>query len=102
MSMYPTYMQRPDVPKVSKTFASRKMWKLLGLTREEILIFEPESYEEKQAKKRLELINNNENPPKIRNLYEDHLTYIIVYQSADANTAQRRAIAEREQAYIMS
>jgi hypothetical protein len=28
MAIYPTYIQRQDIPQISKTFASRKMWRL--------------------------------------------------------------------------
>jgi hypothetical protein len=58
------------------------------------------SPEELQAMSDVELINRNESPRMIKDLNEDHMTYIVVYQSALPTQAKWDAIEKRKQALI--
>ena len=58
--------------------------------------------EELNATDDLALLNNNEMPSKIRNMQEDHRTYVMIYDRAFDTDAKRKAIQQRMQALRMS
>ena len=60
MAIYPLIAQDPSLPRISKTYALRKLLKLNGLTKGEISIIAPMSAEEMEARQQLELINRNQ------------------------------------------
>lgn len=79
MAFAPQLLADPETPKLSRIYIKRKMLKMNGQDRDEILEEVPPYYEELCAKERATLINNNELPPKIDNLNEDHMTYLMIY-----------------------
>jgi len=101
MAIYPLIAQDPSLPRISKTYALRKLLKLNGLTKGEISIIAPMSAEEMEARQQLELINRNQ-AVEVWSLDEDHFTYLIVYQRAFNTPAKFAAIEMRKQAYILS
>lgn len=101
MAIYPLISQDPALPKISKTYALRKLLKLNGLTKGEISILAPMSAEEMEARQHLELLNRDI-MVEVWSLDEDHFTYLIVYQRAFNTPAKYAAIEMRKQAYILS
>ncbi len=101
MAIAPMYMQDPDTPKITKSFIKRKILSLGNVDRDEIMIMCPPSVEELEAKQWATLIDQDETPPKIQDMNEDHLTYIIIYQWCEDTNAKWEAISKRKQAIMM-
>lgn len=92
----------PATPRISLDFMRRKIFKLQGMTRAEIQVMVPYTPEEMDARNIVRLINEDDIEAGIvRNLDEDHMTYLVVYQSAMDNEAKDIAIDLRKKAYIM-
>ena len=96
-------MDDPNSPNISKTFAKRSIAKAQWLKRDQINVLFPPSYEEMDAKSQLDLLNADEKlDPDNIDIWEDHMTYLVVYQNASDTEAKREAIEARTQAYINS
>jgi len=65
------------------------------------MIVEPTN-EELQATEDLYFINDNEEPQPIKDMNEDHWTYIMIYNRALDTKAKRDAINKRKMALKMS
>lgn len=88
--------------KIGKDDILRKVFQWSGADEEEANTWIDLSKEEMQALMDIELINNNEDPVECQDLNEDHMTYIVMYQSALDTDAKIRAIEKRTQLYIQS
>lgn len=97
---FPLAIQDPTKPKLSKDFIERHYLKLIGLDSSFIDVASPPSPEERQAMMDVEMLNRNEDPLPIKDLNEDHLSYIVVYQSALPTQAKFNAIEKRKQALV--
>jgi len=95
----PQFLADPSTPEVSKRWIKRKMLRLWGMSEEEINIMQPKSVDELNAELDVELINVWEEPIEAQQ-WQDHLTYIYAYYSADDNDTKYQAIESRKQAYI--
>lgn len=102
MAMLPLILNDPDNSKIAKRMALRKAARLNGATSEEARLFISMTVEEEQALLDVELLNRDEPPAKITNMWEDHMTYIVVYQKAHPTSAKYKAIEARKTAYILS
>lgn len=78
------------------------MLKLNGQDRDTILEEVPPYYEELMAKQWSELLDHDEDAPKINNLNEDHMTYLVIYQWCEDTDAKFRAIEARKKALLLS
>lgn len=94
-------LQNPESSKYSKATALRQLAILNWTPREYADIWYPPSIEELRAMWDVELLNNNEEPKEIKDLNEDHWTYIIIYQRAVDTEAKFNAIEKRKQAIMM-
>ena len=83
----------------SKLYNARKLARMSGMTDEEALISFPETYDEMNAKLDLELLNRDEKPAAIEP-WQDHATYLLIYQQAHNTKAKAKAIAARRLAMI--
>ena len=93
----------PNTPRVSLDFMRRKIFKLQGMTRAEIQVMVPYTPEEMDARNIVKLINDNDmDHLAVKDLEEDHMTYLVVFQSAMDNEAKNVAIELRKKAYIES
>lgn len=93
----------PNTPRISLDFMRRKIFKLQGMTRAEIQVMVPYTPEEMDARNLVKLINDNDMENlAVRDLDEDHMTYLVVLQSAMDNEAKNVAIELRKKAYIDS
>ena len=102
LAMLPYWTNDPSKPKVLKNIALRYALKLQWVTREMINILTYEPSEEK-AKMLVKLLNEDDlQGAVIDDMSEDHLTYMIIFESALDTKAKRIAIDNRKQAYIMS
>lgn len=87
---------------ITKTIAKRHLFKLQWMSREMINILTYNPAEEK-AKMMVHLLNENDFQwAEISDISEDHLTYMIVFESARDTPAKEFAIQQRRLAYIMS
>lgn len=102
MATAPMILQNPETPAISKAFATRKMFKLNWVEKDEVMLMVPPSVEEMRAMEDIELLNANEEVWPIEDMNEDHLTYIYIYKRALDTDAKRKAVAARQQAYILS
>jgi hypothetical protein len=75
------------------------MLRLWNLSDEQINIMEPKTIDELSAELDVELLNANEpvSPPQ---KWQDHLTYMYAYYSANDTDVKYDAIEERKQMYI--
>ena len=102
LSMLPYITNDPSKPVVVKNVALRYALKLQGLNRELINILTYNAAEE-DAKSKIHILNNNDMlGAEIANLQEDHLTYMIIFESALDTDAKFEAIRRRKEAYIIS
>ena len=93
----------PNTPRVSLDFMRRKIFKLQGMTRAEIQVMVPYTPEEMDARNIVKLINDDDmDHLAVKDLEEDHMTYLVVFQSAMDNEAKNVAIELRKKAYIES
>lgn len=102
MALVPMFLQDPETPKLSKIYMKRKVLKINGHDRDEILEEVPPYYEELMAKQRAELLDNDVDAPKISNLMEDHQTYLMIYQWCEDTDAKWKAIEARKRALLAS
>ena len=100
MALVPMFLQDPETPKLSKIYMKRKVLKINGHDRDEILEEVPPYYEELMAKQRAELLDNDVDAPKISNLMEDHQTYLMIYQWCEDTDAKWKAIEARKRALL--
>lgn len=102
LAMLPYFTQDPSKPSIIKNTALRYALKLQWFSREMINILTYDPSEEK-AKSMVHLLNANDMQwAMIDDLSEDHLTYLIIFESAIDTQAKEVAIRNRRQAYIMS
>lgn len=93
----------PNTPKISLSFMRRKLLKLQGFTRSDIQVIVPYTPEEMDARNTVKLLNMDDKDAAIvRDLNEDHMTYLVVFQSALDTEAKELAIEMRKKAYIQS
>ena len=102
MALVPMFLQDPETPKLSKIYMKRKVLKINGHDRDEILEEVPPYYEELMAKQWAELLDNDVDAPKISNLMEDHQTYLMIYQWCEDTDAKWKAIEARKRALLAS
>jgi hypothetical protein len=101
IALLPMYLQDPSIPEVGKRFMKRKGLRLSNISKQEVELMIPLTPDEMQAKEDVMFLNKNL-PLKISSLDEDHLTYLIIYQTALNTKATQAAIAARKVAYIES
>lgn len=98
----PLLLQDPTIPEVSKKIAMRKALRLDWFKPDEILTMIPPTYEELDAKKKIEYINAEmEEWYEVDNMDVDHMTYIIMFAKAVDNKYKEEAIRRRKEAYII-
>jgi hypothetical protein len=97
----PIILQDPNTPTISKNYAKRYAFKLMGLSREQIAVLVPLTYEELDAQNKVKLINEN-NPLalQIDEMNVDHYTYLIYFDTALDTPTKYRAIEQRKRAII--
>lgn len=95
----PQILADPTTPEISKRWIKRKMLRLSKLSEEEINIMVPKTVDELLAEEDVEQLNlGNEIQPPVQ--WQDHLTYIYAYYSANDSIEKYAAIDERMQKYI--
>lgn len=87
-----------DQSDYAKKYVARMAYRSLWFTHEESVFATGVSEDEKKAKNFKELLLRWEDVPPIRDLSEDHDTYIAVYSSVPSNPARDRAIEARYRA----
>lgn len=93
----------PNTPRISLDFMRRKILKLQGFSRSDVQVIVPYTPEEMDARNIVKLLSDNDmDAAKVRDLNEDHMTYLVVFQSASDTDAKEIAIEMRKQAYIQS
>ena len=101
VALLPMYLQDPTIPEVGKRFMKRKGLRLSNISKQEVELMIPLTPDEMQAKEDVMFLNKNL-PLKISSMDEDHLTYLIIYQTALNTKATRAAIEGRKIAYMDS
>ena len=93
----------PNSHKISLNYMRRKILKLQGMTRADIQVMCPYEPDEMDARNIVKLLNENDmKAATIRDINQDHMTYLVVFQSAMDTEAKQVAIEMRKQAYIQS
>ena len=93
----------PNTPRISIDYMRRKLYRLQGYTRADIQVAVPYTPEEMDARNTVKLLNINDmSAATIRDINEDHMTYLVVFQSAIDTEAKATAIEMRKRAYIES
>lgn len=93
----------PTTPQVSLNYIRRKILKLQGMTRAEIQVMVPYTPEEVDARNIVKLLNIDDMDAAIvRDIDQDHMTYLVVFQSANDTDAKMIAIELRNRAYVES
>lgn len=93
----------PNTHKISLNFIRRKILKLQGMTRAEVQVICPYEPDEMDARNIAKLLSENDMEAAIvRDINEDHMTYLVVFQSAMDTEAKTVAIEMRKKAYIQS
>ena len=93
----------PNSHKVSLNYMRRKILKLQGMTRADVQVMCPYEPDEMDARNIVKLLNENDmKAATIRDINQDHMTYLVVFQSALDTEAKQVAIEMRKQAYIQS
>lgn len=99
----PILLQDPNVKPISKQFAQRKAFKLMGLSRDEINVLVPPSFEEMDAQQKVRLINADDPlGAQIDNIDVDHYTYLVYFDTALDTPTKYKAIEMRKQAIILT
>lgn len=98
LSMAPYFIQDPTKPKIVRNFVLRYMLKLNGVPREMINVMTYDDTEE-VARYKVNLINNNDmEGAVIDSPYEDHLSFLVMFESARDTPAKIEAIRRRRMA----
>ena len=93
----------PNSHKISLNYIRRKILKLQGMTRADVQVMCPYEPDEMDARNIVKLLNENDmKAATIRDINQDHMTYLVVFQSAMDTEAKQIAIEMRKQAYIQS
>lgn len=93
----------PNTPRISIDYMRRKLYRLQWYTRADIQVAVPYTPEEMDARNTVKLLNINDmSAATIRDINEDHMTYLVVFQSAIDTEAKATAIEMRKKAYIES
>ena len=93
----------PNSHKISLNYMRRKILKLQGMTRADVQVMCPYEPDEMDARNIVKLLNENDmKAATIRDINQDHMTYLVVFQSAMDTEAKQVAIEMRKQAYIQS
>ena len=93
----------PNTHEVSLNFIRRKILKLQWMTRAEIQVMVPYEPDEMDARNIVKLLSENDmQAATIRDINQDHMTYLVVFQSAMDTEAKQVAIEMRKNAYIQS
>ena len=93
----------PNSHKISLNYMRRKILKLQWMTRADIQVICPYEPDEMDARNIVKLLNENDmKAATIRDMNQDHMTYLVVFQSAMDTEAKQVAIEMRKQAYIQS
>lgn len=102
MVMYPSITEDPTLPKVTKNIARRYAMRLQWTPREMIKLLTYDKDEE-SAKHKLNLINNNDDKwVIIDDLWEDHQTFLVIFEWALDGPVKDKAIQARKEAFILS
>ena len=73
------------------------------MTRADVQVMCPYEPDEMDARNIVKLLNENDmKAATIRDINQDHMTYLVVFQSAMETEAKQIAIEMRKQAYIQS
>lgn len=97
----PIILQDPNTPEISKKIAQRYAYRLDGMSREMQYLLVPKSADELMAEEKVEFINEDmDYGAEIDNPDEDHMTFLVLFESARDTKTKRRAIANRKQALI--
>lgn len=102
MAVSQIILNNPWSSQSSKNFAMREMLRLNWVPQEKVNMMIKPTIEELKATNDLQLLNRNKSVWKIKNLNEDHWTYIIIYDRAYDTDAKREAINKRMLAMEMS
>ena len=93
----------PNSHKISLNYMRRKILKLQWMTRADVQVMCPYEPDEMDARNIVKLLNENDmKAATIRDINQDHMTYLVVFQSAMDTEAKQIAIEMRKQAYIQS
>ena len=99
----PIILQDPGTPEISKNYAKRYSYKLMGLSRDQIAVLVPYTYEELDAMMKVKLINANDPLAlELDNLDVDHYTYLIYADTALDTPMKYKFIDQRKQAIIQT
>lgn len=99
----PIILQDPSTTEISKNYAKRYSYKLMWLTRDQIAVLVPYTYEELDAMMKVKLINAND--PLALELDEldvDHYTYLIYADTALDTPMKYKFIEQRKRAIIQT
>lgn len=102
MAVVMNTLANPNLKQSQRAFLERELYRLNWVPEEKINLYVAMPDEERNAKEHLALLNNNEMPPKISNLDEDHWAYIVIYDRALNTDAKWKAIERRKLAMQMS
>lgn len=99
----PIILQDPNTPQISKNYAKRYAYKLMGLNRDQIAVLVPLTYEELDAQQKVRLINANDPLAlEIDEMDVDHYTYLIYFDTALDTPVKYKAIEQRKRAIILA
>lgn len=102
LAMLPYFTEDPSKPTVVKNVALRYSLKLQWMSKEMVNLLTYDPNEEK-AKSFVHLLNaDDKRGAEIDDLNEDHLTFLVIFESAIDTEAKRLAIQKRREAYIIS
>lgn len=93
----------PNTPRLSLDMMRRKILKLQGFSRGDVQVIVPYTPDEMDARNLAKLLSENDpSAAEIRSIDDDHMTYLVVFQSAVDTEAKMMAIELRKRAYIES
>ena len=93
----------PNSHKISLNYMRRKILKLQWMSRADVQVICPYEPDEMDARNIVKLLNENDmKAATIRDINQDHMTYLVVFQSWMDTEAKNVAIEMRKKAYIES
>lgn len=99
-ALLPNDLQDPDLSEVGKRMVKTKAKEYQGFDKDEIMAMYPKSADEMQAWMDVDLINEWEYVP-VRDMAENHQTFITIYQNAEDTPAKYASIEARKLALFM-
>jgi hypothetical protein len=96
----PLIQADPSRPLAAKNFGLRKAAEFVGLETDEIAYLIPDTPNELSAKMENEILNRGE-MPKVQ-VYDDHLSHLVIHSQAEDTSAKFAHINAHIQAYLLS